>query len=101
MKANYIPNEDRVVVSVPKKVETTTDSGIIVPVEASEDEKLVEVIVEATGDGQKARGELINMYLVPGQRVVIGINTGVPYEMDGKDFRMIRQEDVQFLISEK
>lgn len=102
MKPNYIPNEDRVVVKelkAKKKEETTTDSGIILPGEEKED-VLVEVEVVAVGDGICSQ-KTVNMYLVPGEKVSIGRRTGVPYEMDGVTYRIIRQEDVQFLIGDE
>lgn len=103
MKPNYIPNENRVVVkelAPKKKEETVTTSGIILT-ETQEEEKLVEVEVVAVGDGHNENGTTTVMYLVPGKKVVIGRRTGVPYDMDGVSYRVIRQADVQFLISDQ
>jgi chaperonin GroES len=99
MKPNYVPNEDRVVVSVLEQEEQKTESGIYIPA-ASETHPLLEVVVKAVGDGVKSNGQNINMYLKPGQRVVIGRRTGVEYDMLGETFRIIRQEDVQFIVGE-
>lgn len=97
MKPNYIPVEDRAVVEVPKPTEEKTASGIIVPVDAAS-LPLVEVKVVAVGDGVKANGQDVNIFINPGQTVVIGKRSGVEYDMDGKTYRLIRQDDVQFII---
>lgn len=99
MKSNYVPLEDRVVVTVPEKTEQKTSSGLIIPV-GTDKSILREVVVKAVGDGVKSNGQNIKMFLKPGQKVIIGRNTGVEYEMDGEMYRIIRQDDVQFLASE-
>lgn len=99
MKPNYLPLEDRVVVFVPKDEERTTNFGLIVPVDANA-LPLKEVVVVAVGDGVKSNGQEVAMFVKPEQKVVIGRRTGVEYDMDGKTYRIIRQDDIQFLIQD-
>lgn len=96
MKPNYVPLEDRVVVSVPKE-DNQTDSGIYLG--DVQTNPYQEVIVEAVGDGVKGNGQIFKMFVTPGQRVVIGKHTGgsTEYTEGGKTYRVIRQEDILFL----
>lgn len=98
MKPNYVPLEDRVVVSLIEKKETKTESGIYIP-DNGQEKPIIEGVIEAVGDGVRSKGEKINMYLKPGQKVVV-YTSGVKYEMNGKKYRIIRQEEVVFIIDE-
>lgn len=95
MKANYVPLEDRIVVSIPKE-ENQTESGIYLG--DVKTNPYQEVIVESVGDGVKSNGQRVNMFVVPGQRVVTGKHTGgsTEYTEGGKTFRLLRQEDILF-----
>jgi chaperonin GroES len=100
MKKNYIPLEDRVVVTIPKR-EEKTESGIYIP-EDVKTTPLKEVEVLAVGDGTKGNGHNITMFVKPGQKVVIGQHTGAntEYKEGETTFRIVKQEDILFIVDD-
>ena len=68
--------------------ETVSAGGIIIPDSAKERPKLGKVIL--VGPGTKD----VDMVLVPGQEVLFGQYAGIEIKEDGKNYLIMRQDDV-------
>ena len=92
---NIKPLADRVVI---KDVESeeTTKSGIILTGAAKEKPQMAEVI--AVGPGGNVDGKEITMYVKVGQKVVYSKYSGTEIKLDGKEVRIVRQNDILAVI---
>ncbi len=99
----YTPLEDRVLIKPIKKTESEkSDGGIILdPVK----KEVIEGIVFAIGEGKYApeNGTFIPNVLRKGDRVLYGINSGMPLEIpdeEGKktEMRLLREGDILAFI---
>ena len=91
MKLNIKPLADLVVIE-PAAAEQKTASGIIIPDTAKE--KPQQGIVVAVGPGTKD----VKMTLKEGDRVIYGKYAGTEFNLDGKDYMIMRESDVIAII---
>jgi chaperonin GroES len=86
------PLADRVLVE-PKEAETKTAGGLIIPDTAKEKPQQGEII--AVGPGKKDEP----MELKVGDDVLYGKYAGTTVTLDGKDYMIMRQDDVVAVIN--
>jgi len=92
----FRPLHDRVVV---KRVnaEEKTSGGIIIPDTAKE--KPMEGEVVAVGPGARnEQGQLVALDVKAGDRVLFGKWSGTEVKIDGKEFIIMREEDVLAIL---
>ncbi len=93
---NVKPLADRVIVR-PLEAEEKTAGGIIIPDNAKEKPQKGEVI--AVGSGKIAdSGQLIEMTLKAGDKVLYGKYSGTEVAVDGEDLLIMRESDVLAII---
>ncbi len=86
-----IPNGDRVLVE-PQLAEQKTASGIIIPDTAKEKPQRGTIV--AVGEGKKDEP----MRLKAGDEVLYGKYSGSEITIDGKDYLVMRQDDVLIVL---
>ena len=91
MSNNVRPLGDRVLVE-PAAAETTTLSGIIIPDTAKE--KPQKGTVVAIGNGKKDEPLTVKV----GDTVLYGKYAGTDLKFDGKDYLIMREEDILAII---
>ena len=85
------PLGDRIVVQ--RLEEDLEKGGIIIPDTAKE--KSLKGKVMAVGDGRLTEeGKRVPMQLKKGEKVLIGKYSGTEVQIDGKDYLIMREEDV-------
>lgn len=89
------PLSDRVVVKM-VEAEDTTKSGIILAGSAKEKPQVAEVV--AVGPGGLVDGKEIVMSLTVGMHVLIGKYAGTEIKLDGKEYTILRQNDVLAIV---
>ena len=92
----FKPLHDRVLV---RRVESDekTKGGLIIPDSAKEKPAEGEVI--ACGDGaRKDSGELIEMGVKPGDRVLFGKWSGTEVQLDGEELLIMKESDILGII---
>ena len=92
-----IPLSDRVVLKE-IEAEETTASGIVLPGQAKEKPQQAEVI--AVGPGGKVDGELVEMNVRVGQKVIYSKYAGTEVKMDGVNYIIVRQSDIQAIVED-
>ena len=95
----FKPLHDRVLV---RRVESDekTKGGLIIPDSAKEKPAEGEVI--ACGEGaRKDSGELIDMSVKPGDRVLFGKWSGTEVQLDGEELLIMKESDILGIISGK
>jgi chaperonin GroES len=92
----FSPLGDRVAVE-PKKKETTSAGGIVIPDTAGED-KPVEGTIVAVGKGKCVEGKIQPLQVKPGDRILFGKYAGTSFKLDGKDLLVMREEDVMGVL---
>jgi chaperonin GroES len=95
----FKPLHDRVLV---KRVESTekTKGGLIIPDSAKE--KPAEGIVVACGEGaRKDSGELIEMSVKEGDKILFGKWSGTEVTIDGEEMLIMKESDILGIISEE
>ena len=90
-----IPLSDRVVLKE-IEAEETTASGIVLPGQAKEKPQQAEVV--AVGPGGKVDGELVEMNVKVGQKVIYSKYAGTEVKIDGKDYLIVRQSDILGIV---
>lgn len=93
----FKPLHDRVLV---RRVESEekTKGGLIIPDSAKE--KPVEGEVVACGDGaRKDSGELIDMAVKAGDRVLFGKWSGTEVQIDGEELLIMKESDILGVIA--
>ena len=93
----FKPLHDRVLV---RRVESEekTSGGLIIPESAKE--KPAEGIVVACGEGaRKDSGELIEMAVKVGDKVLFGKWNGQEITVDGEEMLMMKESDIMGIIS--
>jgi chaperonin GroES len=93
---NVKPLADRVIVR-PLEAEEKTSGGIIIPDNAKEKPQKGEVIAVGTGKIADS-GQLIEMTLKTGDKVLYGKYSGTEVAIDGEDFLIMRESDVLAII---
>tara|TARA_R110001583_G_scaffold70407_1_gene199147 strand:+ start:125 stop:400 length:276 start_codon:yes stop_codon:yes gene_type:complete len=91
MGLNIKPLADRVLVE-PKKAETKTASGIIIPDNAKEKPQAGTVV--AIGNGTKDEPLTVKV----GDTVLYGKYGGTELKLEGKDYLMMRESDILAII---
>ncbi len=90
MKLN--PLNDRIVVT-PLAAEEVTSGGVILPDSAKEKPNRGKVI--ATGPGKRLdHGDMSGMSVKKGDVVYYGKYAGTEVKVDGKEFKILREDDV-------
>jgi chaperonin GroES len=88
------PLSDRVVI---KRVdERTTDGGIVIPETVTD--KSQRGIIMAVGPGKTVDGKIQKMYLKCNDHVIFGKYSGTDITIKGKDYLIIKEEDVIAII---
>lgn len=87
MSVNFKPLADRVLVE-PNVAETTTASGIIIPDTAKE--KPQEGTVVAVGNGKADEPMTVKV----GEKVLYGKYAGTELKLDGKDYLIVKENDL-------
>jgi chaperonin GroES len=90
-KVNIKPLADRVLVE-PLPAETKTASGLYIPDSAQE--KQHKGTVMAVGKGKKDEPMTVKV----GDQVLYGKYSGSELQLDGKDYLMMREEDILAII---
>jgi chaperonin GroES len=93
---NVKPLADRVIVR-PLEPEEKTAGGIIIPDNAKEKPQKGEVVAAGTGKISD-NGQLIEMTLKTGDKVLYGKYSGTEVAIDGEDFLIMRESDVLAVI---
>ncbi len=91
MKLNIRPLADRVIVE-PAPAETQTASGIIIPDTAKE--KPQKGTIVAVGNGKKDEPLVVKV----GDTVLYGKYAGTDLKFEGKDYLIMREEDILAII---
>ena len=91
MSVNFKPLADRVLVE-PVQAETKTASGIIIPDTAKE--KPQEGTVVAVGNGKPDEPMTVKV----GDIVLYGKYAGTDLKLDGKDYLIMREDDILAII---
>ena len=90
------PLHDRIIVERLEE-ETKTAGGIIIPDTAKEKPQQGKVI--AVGKGKKTEdGKLLPLDVKVGDRILFGKYAGTEIKLDGKEFLMMREDDVLGVI---
>lgn len=92
---NIKPLGDRVVIKVVES-EETTKSGIVLPGTAKEKPMQGEIL--AVGSGEIVDGKKVPLELKVGDRVIYSKYAGTEVKMDGKEFLILRQNDVLAIV---
>ena len=94
----FKPLHDRVLV---RRVESDdkTKGGLIIPDSAKE--KPAEGVIVACGDGaRKDSGELIDMAVKAGDKVLFGKWSGTGVSIDGEDLLIMKESDILGIIED-
>ena len=89
---HFRPLHDRVLV---RRIEADekTAGGIIIPDTAKEKPQEGEVV--ATGPGSRSeKGELIELAVKPGDRILFGKWSGTEVKIDGEDLLIMKESDI-------
>ena len=90
------PLEDRIVVK-PQEAEAVTAGGIVLP-EAAKEKPLMGKVV-AVGDGKLLdSGKRSQMSIKKGDVVLYGKYGGIEIEMDGVEYKILREDEVLGII---
>lgn len=90
--ASLIPIDDRLVVEI-EEAEEKTAGGIFIPDTAKEKPQRGKVI--AVGNGKLLdNGERSPLLVKVGDRVLFGKYSGTEVKFDGKEFKILRENDV-------
>lgn len=97
-KSKMIPLHDRVVV-MPFEAETKTAGGIVIPDTADKD-KPSKGTIECVGNGKYIDGKLLPLQVKQGDKVLFGKYAGTNVKLDGKEYLVMREEDILAIIEE-
>lgn len=92
---NIKPLADRVVIKM-MEMEETTKSGIVLPGTAKEKPQVAQVI--AVGPGGNVDGKEVQMYVNPGDKVLISKYAGTEVKVDGQEYTILRQSDILAIV---
>ena len=91
------PLHDRVLVKRTESEEKTA-GGLIIPESAKEKPSEGEVV--ACGDGaRKDSGELIEMAVKPGDKILFGKWSGTEVTVEGEEMLMMKESDIMGILS--
>ena len=89
------PLEDRVVIKMMEK-EETTKSGIILAGNSGEKSQIAEVI--EVGPGIEEDGKTKEMYVKKGDKVVINSYAGTNIKYEGEELIIVKQSDILAIV---
>ena len=89
------PLADRIVVKVLEAKEVTK-GGIVLPDTAQEKPQEAEVI--AVGKGKTCDGKLVTPEVKAGDKILFGKYTGTEITMDGKEYLILKEEDILAIV---
>jgi len=89
------PLSDRVIIKQ-TAAEETTKSGIILSSAAQEKPQVFEVI--EVGPGGKVDGEIVEMVVKKGDKVITNRYSGTEVKIDGEELMIIRQSDILAIV---
>ncbi|PNU20279.1 co-chaperone GroES [Geothermobacter hydrogeniphilus] len=93
---NIRPLHDRIIVERLEE-ETTTASGLIIPDTAKEKPQQGKVV--AVGNGKKTEdGKVLPLDVKAGDTVLFGKYAGTEVKVDGKEYLMMREDDVMGIV---
>jgi chaperonin GroES len=96
LEMNIRPLHDRIIVERLEE-ETITAGGLIIPDSAKEKPQQGKVV--AVGKGKKADdGKIIAMDVKVGDRVLFGKYAGTEVKVDGKEYLMMREDDIMGVV---
>ena len=90
------PLHDRVLVKRTESEEKTA-GGLIIPDSAKEKPSEGEVVAVGTG-ARKDNGELIEMAVAPGDKILFGKWSGTEVTVDGEEMLMMKESDIMGII---
>ena len=91
------PLADRVLLK-PVEVEETTKSGIILSTATKEKPVISEVV--AVGPGGVVDGNEVQMFVKPGDKVIVAKYAGTEVELDGITYNIVKQEDILAIVED-
>ena len=91
------PLHDRVLVKRTESEEKTA-GGLIIPDSAKEKPSEGEVVAVGTG-ARKDNGELIEMAVKPGDKILFGKWSGTEVTVDGEEMLMMKESDIMGIIA--
>ena len=89
------PLEDRVIIKMMEK-EETTKSGIILAGNAQEKSQVATVL--EVGPGLEENGKRKEMYVKKGDKVVINSYAGTNVKYEGEDYIIVKQSDILAVV---
>ncbi len=89
------PLADRVLIKM-KEGEEKTQSGIILSGDTKEKPQIAEVI--AVGPWEKIEGVLQEMYVKPGDNVVINKYSGTEVKYEGQEYIILKQNEILAIV---
>ncbi len=89
------PLSDRVLIKMKEK-EETTKSGIILAGASKEKPQIAEVI--EVGPGEKIKGELQEMYVKKGDKVIVSKYAGTEVKYEEEEYIIVKQEDILAIV---
>lgn len=89
------PLADRILIKM-KEGEETTKSGIILSTAAKEKPQVAEVI--AVGPGGNIEGKQVEIYVKPGDNVIVSKYAGTEVKYEGKEYVIVKQADVLAVV---
>jgi len=96
---NIRPLHDRVIIE--RIEERTTASGIVIP-ETVTGDKPQRGVVKAAGPGKKAEnGSVQKLDVKVGDEVLFGKYSGTEVKVDGRDWLVMREEDIMGVVEVK
>jgi chaperonin GroES len=98
-KMKLRPLGDRIVVE-PLEAEEKTKGGIILPDTAKEKPQEGKVVAVGKGKTDES-GKLIPMEVKVGDKVLYGKYAGTEITIEGKEYMILREEDVLAVVEEK
>lgn len=90
------PLADRVVLEVVDEAERTS-GGIYIPDSARE--KPQQAVVRAVGPGARIDGNLVEMTVKPGDRVLFAKYAGTTVKLDGTEYIIVKESDILGIVS--
>ena len=90
------PLSDRIVVE-PKELETKSAGGIVIPDTADKDKPMQGTVI-AVGNGKYVDGKIRPLDIAKGNRVLYGKYAGTNIKLEGKEYLVMREEDVMGVL---
>ena len=96
---NIRPLHDRVVVHRLEEKERTSAGGIVIPDSAAE--KPSEGKIVAVGPGKFENGEIRPLSVKVGDRILFGKYAGTEVKISGKEYVVMREDDIMGVVIEE